>query len=423
MSIVARIATLTRRRTNARTDDGERRYGRLDRTSSTTAAVSASSRGPSSRTDRDTPRSYLSDDFGHRFCPVLDRMALDDAAAQFGADRRPGLRPGRPDRHQDVCESSRVPRRSEQRQRQVAQKRRQGCVRRHDRARTRRGLVDGLVERGTRGRLEGADDDVGPADQQQAPRCAVRLRRRARVRADDRRSRSPPPTRPGGRARRRSAKGPGSREPRRGPGRAPARTPRAASPGPSTERCARTRGAAAGRRPGRAAGPRRPSRRWHGRSRGPSVRRRDSWPCRRSARRCRARSRAAACDRRASACTRAAAGRAERERAARRARGRSEPCARAPRPPRRATLPAAADRQAPGRASSGLRRCAPARRRAPGPSGPHGRGRRARRSRAASAETRSIVWARRAVRRVERLRDEHELHQRAPASTRSTRSR
>ena len=85
MSIVARIATLATRSPNDRTDAVDRRYGRLDRTSSTTAAISASSRGPSSRTDRDTPRSYPSDDGDHGFGPVLDRMPGDHALAQLDA--------------------------------------------------------------------------------------------------------------------------------------------------------------------------------------------------------------------------------------------------------------------------------------------------------------------------------------------------
>src|SRR5579862_184178 len=160
MSIVARIATLAMRRPNAFRVESDRRYGRLDLTSSTTAAVSASSRGPSSRTDRDTPRSYLSDNLDNAVRPVVKRMLGDDAAPQLGPDGCANVRRCRPHFEQGPGQGTDVTRGHKKVQRQAGQERRERGIGRDDRARRRRRLVDGLVESRTRTRLVSADDEV-----------------------------------------------------------------------------------------------------------------------------------------------------------------------------------------------------------------------------------------------------------------------
>ena len=57
---------------------GERMYGRLERTSATGSPFSGSAA---------TRRSYLPHDRDHRVGPVVERMIVDDAPAQLGADR------------------------------------------------------------------------------------------------------------------------------------------------------------------------------------------------------------------------------------------------------------------------------------------------------------------------------------------------
>src|SRR5579864_4295306 len=117
MSIVARTKTLAMRRPNAWSVESDRRYGRLDLTSSTTAAVSASSRGPSSRTDRDTPRSYLADNLENPLRPVVERMLGDNATPQLGSDGSANLRRSGSDVQQRLGQGADVTRRHEKRQR------------------------------------------------------------------------------------------------------------------------------------------------------------------------------------------------------------------------------------------------------------------------------------------------------------------
>ena len=123
MSIVARIAMLASAATEGLTDEARRGTGgstgrpRRPRP----CRRQAVGRRPE-RTGSRPDRTSL-DDLDHGFCPVLDRMTGDDTAAQLGTDGGSYVGPGRTDGHEGAGESAGIPRRREQRQRQVAEER------------------------------------------------------------------------------------------------------------------------------------------------------------------------------------------------------------------------------------------------------------------------------------------------------------